>query len=158
MKRVVGHEVKCLSNLFRREMERSGEHTPFTVMQVMFIGYLARHNECDHFQKDLEAEFRIRRSTATGILQLMERDGLIRRESVESDARLKRIVLTDQAMETFRHVDEELMRVEEKTTRGLTPQELETFFTIMDKMKKNLEPSQEEHANDKTFNPMHPGV
>ena len=35
------------------------------------------------------------RSTVTGVVKLMERKGLIRRESVSSDARLKKLVLTE---------------------------------------------------------------
>ena len=34
------------------------------------------------FQRDVEAEFNIRRSTATGILQLMEKNGFLLREPV----------------------------------------------------------------------------
>ncbi len=33
------------------------------------------------FQKDIEAEFNIRRSTATGILKLMEKNGFINRQT-----------------------------------------------------------------------------
>ena len=49
------------------------------------------------YQKDIEEEFRIRKSTATGILQLMEKNGFISRESSKKDARLKRIVPTPKA-------------------------------------------------------------
>lgn len=148
MKKAVGHEVKCLSNLIRRELDADGERKPATVMQGLFITYLANHTDQEQFQRDLEAEFRIRRSTATGILQLMERDGLILREPVEQDARLKRLVLTEKALTIYRRMWEQWSRVEEKTTSGLTPEELEIFFAIVDKMKKNLEPSQEENAHD----------
>ena len=48
-------------------------------------------------RKDIEEEFQIRKSTVTGILQLMEKNGFIYRESVEKDARLKRIVPTKKA-------------------------------------------------------------
>lgn len=41
------------------------------------------------FQKDLETEFCIGRSTVTNILNLMEKKGFVRRESVSYDARLK---------------------------------------------------------------------
>ena len=44
----------------------------------------------DVFQKDIEAECGMARSTVAGVVKLMERKGLIRRESVASDARLKK--------------------------------------------------------------------
>ena len=42
------------------------------------------------FQRDVEQVFSLSRSTATGILQQLEEKGLLRRESVPSDARLKK--------------------------------------------------------------------
>lgn len=55
--------------------------------------------EQDIFQKDIEEEFGIRPSSVTGLLQALEQEGLISRESVSSDGRLKKIVLTDKAKE-----------------------------------------------------------
>ena len=53
----------------------------------------------DIYQKDVEKEFQIRRSTATGTLQILEKNGFIRREPVKQDARLKKLVPTDKAKE-----------------------------------------------------------
>ena len=39
------------------------------------------------YQKDIEEEFQIRKSTATGMLQLLEKNGFIVRESEKKDAR-----------------------------------------------------------------------
>src|SRR5690606_41099126 len=51
-----------------------------TSMQGWIIGYLSKHKEQPVFQRDLEKQFNIRRATASGLLQLMERNGLLRRE------------------------------------------------------------------------------
>lgn len=146
--RIVAHEVKCLSNMIRQELDGNRKLNSVTIMQGMFIGYLTTHSGIDQFQKDLETQFQIRRSTATGILQLMERDGLIVREPVEHDARLKRLVLTEKADAIFHQMNENLVRVEDKLVDGLSEEELNTFFSIMDKMKHNLETSKEEDADD----------
>ena len=63
------------------------------------LRFFAENADRDIFQKDFEEEFSIRRSTATKILQLMEKNGLIERQKVESDARLKKIVLTNKALD-----------------------------------------------------------
>ena len=55
--------------------------------------------EQDIFQKDIEEEFGIRPSSVTGLLQALEQEGLISRESVSTDGRLKKIVLTGKAKE-----------------------------------------------------------
>ena len=57
------------------------------------------------YQRDVEAAFGLSRSTATGILQLMEKNGLIQRESAADDARLKSLIPTAKAAE----LEEEVM-------------------------------------------------
>lgn len=98
----IGAEIGMLHNLLRRQMacmtEKTANAANVTGMQAMIVHHLIIHeNQGDIFQKDLENVFQMRRSTATGILQLMEQHGIIRREPVEHDGRLKRLVLTEQA-------------------------------------------------------------
>lgn len=61
------------------------------------LGYLAEHEDEDVYQKDIEEKFCVTRSTVSKVLKGMESKGLLRRESVSSDARLKRLVLTEEA-------------------------------------------------------------
>ena len=75
-KSLVCLQIKSISNLMHQEL--AGAAHCGTMMQKMFLGYLDAHEGQPVFQKDLEAAFHIRRSTATGILQIMERDGLLR--------------------------------------------------------------------------------
>ena len=107
--RAIGMEVKALSNLFKRQLDRRGELPPDapTGVQGMIIHYLYDHQEKqDIFQRDLEIIFSMRRPTASGILRLIEENGLILREPVEHDARLKRLILTPKAL----HFHEEFTR------------------------------------------------
>ena len=114
LKREVTFTVRSLSNGIHRLMDSSiAKDWRITPMQGRFIGFIRRH-QSDVFQRDLEAEFCIRRSTASAILQTMERDGLIRREAVQQDARLKKLVLTPKALALLdylmTHPDELLTR------------------------------------------------
>ena len=59
--------------------------------------FLARNRDREIYQHTIEQKFCITRSTASRVLALMEKKGLIARESVAHDARCKRIVLTDKA-------------------------------------------------------------
>ena len=95
--RHVGGEIRVLSNLIKRCMD-DGMPPETTGMQGWIIGFLHRNEDRDMFQRDVEAEFNIRRSTATGILQLMEKNGFLLREPVAYDARLKKLVLTPKAL------------------------------------------------------------
>lgn len=141
--RHIGLAIKVAANLLERRMHMDGVPSlgpQATPMQGRIIKYLYKNaGRGDLFQRDLEQYFSIRRSTATGILNLMERDGLLRRESVGYDARLKKLVLTETAKECHRRVDGRITETERLIGRGLTEEELESFFTIMEKIRKNLE-------------------
>ncbi len=142
MKRIVGRDVKCLSNLLRRIHFASPvvkELEDLTGMHGYVLGYLKRETEArDVFQKDIERVFEMRRSTASEILKLMERNGLITREAMETDGRLKKILLTDKAREYGDKLDEEFSRIENKIVEGVTEEELEQFYAVYDKIKGNM--------------------
>ena len=146
IKRSVCMEIKGINNLDHQELNNAKGRPPHpgTMMQKLFLGYLDAHRDRDVYQKDLEATFHIRRSTASGILQIMVRDGLLVREPVEGDARLKRLVLTPIAQEQLSQMQQDLLRVENKATAALTKQELETLFTLLDKVRGSLAPGKEE--------------
>ena len=93
--KLVGFEIKTVHNLLKRDFDKLPIHDKFnnlTGVQKWVVAYLSEHEGEDVFQRDLEEEFSIRRSTATGILQLMEKNDLIIRQPVSYDARLKKLV------------------------------------------------------------------
>ena len=71
--RAIGFEIKCLSNMIRRKLDTtfsSPEFDGLTGTQNAMMGYIMDHEETqDIFQKDIEEEFNIRRSSATVMLQ-----------------------------------------------------------------------------------------
>lgn len=138
---LVGAEVKALGNLLKRRMDAnplSADPMRPTGMQGMIMGFLAFNYERDMFQRDVEAEFNIRRSTATGILKLMERNGLIVKESVPYDDRLKKLVLTPEALAIHEKVVAHFTEVENLLIRGLTREEIDMFLRIVGIMKENI--------------------
>ncbi len=140
-KRVVGFEVRTLNNLIKRHIvnTRPPELDEFTIMHNWAMRYFYENLERDIFQRDFEAYFSIRRSTATKILQLMEKNGLISRESVPYDARLKKITLTDKAIKIYTMILANIDKQEKRITRGISDEELAAFFATIDKIEANLE-------------------
>ncbi len=138
--REVGFAVRILSCRIRHYIEArmEGVESP-THMQGRVIGYLTRHEGQDVFQRDLESEFQIRRSTATAMLQVMEREGLITREPVARDARLKKLVLTQKARAQCERFGRRIQEMEAQVTRGVPQAELDQFFATMRKFMDNLE-------------------
>lgn len=137
----IGLEIKTLSNLIKRYIDNSATKKyvdELTGTHSWIIGYLYANREKDIFQRDLETEFSIRRSTATGILQLMEKNKLIIKSPVDYDARLKKITLTPRAIEIQEIIAEDIKRIEAQLSKGLTEEEISAFFTVVSKIKDNI--------------------
>ncbi len=109
-----------------------------TAYHGRIIGYLYAHRDTDVFQRDIENHFGIRRSTVTKVLQVMESNGLITRTAVLSDARLKKLTLTQKAEDMHEHFRKEIDNFEEMLSAGLTAEELESFFAVTEKIYNNL--------------------
>ena len=77
------------------------------------------------------------------VMELMEKNGWITRQSVGEDARLKKIQLTPQAIELHERVVACIHKTEEQLAQGLTPEEKEEFFRLCDKIRHNAEQAME---------------
>ncbi|GAX48307.1 MarR family winged helix-turn-helix transcriptional regulator [Pseudolactococcus reticulitermitis] len=109
-----------------------------TGVQVWVIEYLLKRQDEDVFQKDLEKEFMMRRPTATNFIKKLEQAELIKREPVAYDARLKKIILTQKAVEMQQAMDEKMKKFEKLLRGDLTQDEIDTFIATIDKIKKNI--------------------
>jgi DNA-binding MarR family transcriptional regulator len=141
-KKEVCLEIRILSNMIKRHVDKATSKSfmnNLTGTHGWALGYLQAHKGQDIFQKDIETAFSIRRSTATHILQLMEKNGLIIRISVEHDARLKKIVLTEKARNLHALIVNEIKNTESMIIDGIQEQDVRTFFSVVERMKLNLE-------------------
>lgn len=142
MKKNVGFELKTISNLIKRKIINLPEFTEndkLTSMHGWLIGYLYTNQNKEIFQRDIEAVSMLRRSSVTTMLQNMENNGLITREGVAQDARLKKIILTEKSIEMQKKIDKEINLIENQLKQGITDSELKTFFDILEKIKRNLQ-------------------
>lgn len=139
---LIGHEVKTLSNLIKRHIDASAANSvrkDLTGMQTWIIRYIyERQNKEEVFQRDIEKQFQIRRSTATEILQLMEKHKLIERYPVEYDARLKKIVLTEQAEKVHLLIKQDIIETETRMRKDISKEDLNTFFRVIRKIQSNM--------------------
>ncbi len=142
MPRFVGVEISKTNNILKRkcrDTELSREIDEITGKSGWIIGFLAENDDKDIFQKDIEEKFSVRRSTVSSMLKLMEKKGLVTRESVNFDARLKKLVLTPKAREMHCRMLEKLNMTEQKLKRGISEEKLEIFFEVLEKIRKNAE-------------------
>ena len=139
--RHIGYAVQSLNRCIGQALNNipaMRENENLTGIQVWILNFLFRRGEQPTFQRDVEAEFNIRRSTATEILKQMEKGGLIRRVPVGYDARLKKIELMPYASEIKKQLEEQIRRTERQLTEGFTREELDAFFGCLTRFQENL--------------------
>lgn len=131
------HSINKLSNQLRRKIDASSSAKELSGAQGRVLHFLLAQKE-DIFQKDIEEEFSLRAPTATELLKKMERSGLIYREPLASDARRKRIIVSEKALQFQEMVMEDIDALERELTKGISEEDLKTFFKVMDQMMNNL--------------------
>lgn len=120
----------------RRAREEGVDETTLSNIWVLRVLYDNRKGEV--FQKDLEVECGLARSTVTGIVKTMERKGLIVRESSPEDMRLKRLSLTEEGIAAHKAVMKIVNEMERTLIQNVTMEERETFLAVLRKMQRNL--------------------
>ena len=135
-----GMWINVLFHKLRKYNNANMQSLGITGVQSRVMHYiLVKCVEGPVFQRDVERAFGLSRSTATGILQLMEKNGLILRESVHNDARLKSLVPTEKAAHLDAQIGESLRRTEQRLTRGLSSAQLTLFLQTAAHMSVNLD-------------------
>ncbi|TPR39562.1 MarR family winged helix-turn-helix transcriptional regulator [Apilactobacillus micheneri] len=98
MKEDIGRLVKVASIQFVRHFDNMARKYNLTSTQMSIIDFLRLNKQKEIFQKDIEEEFYIQRSTASVLLKRMENKQLIKRISSSIDARKKQVILTDKSL------------------------------------------------------------
>lgn len=144
---ILSHQMK------RRNASAAVQDDELTAMQKHVLNYIlleTLHREL--YQKDIEEEFQIRKSTATGILQLMEKNGFICRECTKQDARLKRIVPTKKAEALRPKILGHIRDTEKRLVEGVSEEEMQICRKVLVQMIRNLAENKaekkEEDEND----------
>ena len=137
----IGKEIIGVSNIVKRNfnnIESIKELNSISGTNGFIIKYIY-DSKNDVYQKDLEKEFLITRSTCSKILSLMEKKDLIIRQGVESDLRIKKLVLTDKAKELAKKVDLDIKKFDQNLLNGFSGEEVIDFLNYLERIKKNVE-------------------
>ncbi len=110
-----------------------------TPTQMQIIEYILEHGEQDIYQKDLEEVLKLRRATVSGVLQTMEKYGLVERITNTNDSRAKKIILNENAKKLYKIYEKKLSELEEIITKDITKNDLKIFSKVIEKMKYNIE-------------------
>lgn len=132
----IGKRIHIVSNQIRRRMDSELSKFGLTHSQNIILSYLAKNSHRDIFQKDIEEEFDIRRSSVSSILSHLEEKGYVSRQSVDYDARLRKLTITKAGLETVMKMHSVVVDFEKSIEKVLSNEEIDTLFRLLDKLSE----------------------
>lgn len=145
-----GKWINRVSHQLKRQMFWPDEPGDLTILQKSILHFLLFETmQRDLYQKDLEKEFKVRRSTASENLRLLEKKGYLYRECAKEDARLKKIIPTEKAVCLRGQLLKSIERTEERIRQGIPEEDLKVFFRVLKQISANLSSWEEENKMGK---------
>lgn len=151
-RRRIGLEIRRLDHMLSRNLTANVKASgldEMTLMHGWIIRYLYENRGEEIFQKDIEKNFSVGRSTVTNIIRLMEKRGYLCRETVEKDARLKKVLLTEKGIQAYESVEALIDRMNDRIMAGIPDEELRVFDRVVEQFKENIRQQHKEYAAER---------
>ena len=127
-----------LNRRIRRYFASFFTDTPITSIQALILHYMIVESEKrDIFPKDLEEFLEIKGSSVTSLISNLERNGYLRRESLASDGRYKKLVLTEQTLAIHYYITERISEYMHSIFVGISEDDLKIFAKVIMQMTEN---------------------
>lgn len=136
----LGGLIHKVAHKMKREIDHANQKLGVSGVQGRIIGYVrCESKNHDVFQKDIEEHFELRGSSVTSTLQNLEKMGFIVRESIPTDQRLKRIVLTQKALDIHNQITKNIEQVEKEAFSSINKEEEQLLSDLLKRILNNIE-------------------
>jgi MarR family transcriptional regulator for hemolysin len=132
----IGYWLTMTTQAYHRAVTEELAPHGITYRQSMVLGWLALEGELT--QTELAGRMMVEPPTLVGILDRMERDGLIARHNCPSDRRKNLIRATEAAEPMWDKIVQCALRVRERATAGLSERQLATLKKLLRRVDNNL--------------------
>ena len=127
-----------LNRRIRRYFSSFFTGTSLTSIQALILHYIIVESEKkDIFPKDLEEFLEIKGSSITSLISNLERNGYLRRESLASDGRYKKLVLTEQTLAIKDDITSRVNEYMNSMFVGIADEDLKVFEKVIMQMTEN---------------------
>ncbi len=137
----LGFELKKTMSAFSKRIEHSYfmySHPELSQRSMYILNYLFYHQKEVIYQKDIEKECSVHKSTISDLISNMEKHGYLLRYSPKSDARCRSLELTDSGRKIVEGFKKELDKIELELQEQFTKEELTNFMNDLIKIRKCL--------------------
>ena len=90
-------------------------------------------------QKELAEHLQISPTAIAVKIKKLESDGFIEREKQSGDSRFNKVSITDKGMDIVKRTECIFGGIDSKMIEGLSPDEIDNFIIITEKLRANLE-------------------
>jgi len=89
-------------------------------------------------QRDLEVYLDLSKSTLSGVLRTMEKNGFVEKVASETDRRVMVVTLTDEGKEAYSQAMKKFEELDRIVFAGLDEEELAAFSKVLEKIRVNI--------------------
>lgn len=142
-----GRSINRLSAMIRYTLNArlTADGVCLTGEQCRLLGYMHRRTAAGEevYQRDIEREFGVKRSTVSSILANLEKSGYIARSAGQTDGRIKLVTLTDKGKSLEKVMKENIDLMEQEIVRGMTEEEQQLFLSFLKRAADNINSEKE---------------
>ena len=135
----IGKFVKIINNMLDSKANRDFRKWDLTCSQHAIIAYLFDHQSVETTQRDLEETFSLKNPTVTGLLNLLEKKGMIQRVTNPKDRRSNIIKLTEKSLALEKQLTASRKMAEDAILKGFTPDEKQQLESFMRRLMNNIQ-------------------
>jgi len=132
----LGYLIHDVSRLRRSAFDRCMKPLNVTRSQWWVLAYLSREDGMT--QSQLAEELDLGKVAIGGLIDRLEKSGLVRREADPSDRRVNRIFLQPESKQLIVRMRKLNHRLNEQILAGLSDTKLDNAASALDAMKRNL--------------------
>lgn len=129
-----------LNRKMQRHFASYFSDSQLTCIQGLVLDYIiVESSRRDVFPKDLEEFLEVKGSSVTSLINNLERGGYLRRESLATDGRYKKLVLTEKTKGMQEDILQRISNYMCDTFAGIPEKDLKVFESVILQMTKNAE-------------------
>ncbi len=124
------------THTWRIALDRQLRPMGFTLSRWMLLMHLSRNDGCTH--KELAQSMGIESATLVRLVDRMEKEGLLKRCSSETDRRVKHLRLSDAGIASVEKIRACAADLRKKVLSGLSQDEIQNAFNVMNNIRSKL--------------------
>lgn len=147
MDKVVINELKEFGDILKKKVNFF-EGTKVCVdnmTQAQVVCFIGENHDKEISQRDIEKFLNCSKSSVSSLLDTLEKKKVIIREVSKSDARKNIIKLSNDTIESIKHVEDNIISINKTIINNIDSDKLNIFYEVLDLMKDNI---RKEDKND----------